>query len=114
MSAGKRNVFTSESIVSADLLGLHRHASESEAQPGPVERGVTIEIDGLASQARPGLAQVALALARIMDNPRAVNQQPAAAKVLGTVLEKLRGVSTRGRRGGGLAVVRDMTEKGGT
>jgi hypothetical protein len=28
----------------------------------------------LAAEARPGLAQVALCLARLMDNPRAINQ----------------------------------------
>jgi hypothetical protein len=48
------------------------------------------EIGGLASEARPGLAQAALASARIFYNPRTVNQQPAAAKVLATLLDKLR------------------------
>lgn len=80
--------------------------------PGPVELRVAAEIDGLASEARPGLAQAALCLARLMDNPRAVNQQPAAAKVLASLLEKLRSVSASGRRGS-LAVVRDMTKKDG-
>ena len=80
--------------------------------PGRVESGVAVEIDGLASQARPGLAQAALAVARVLDNPRAVNQHAAAAKVLSALLDKLRAVSARGRRGG-LAVVRTMTEKGG-
>jgi hypothetical protein len=51
-------------------------------------------------------------MARILDNQRAVNQQPAAAKVLASLLEKLHSVSARGRRGG-LAVVRTMTDKGG-
>jgi hypothetical protein len=31
------------------------------------------------------LAQAALCLARLMDNPKAINQQPAAAKVLALV-----------------------------
>jgi hypothetical protein len=75
---------------------------------GPVEVAVSEEIDGLASQARPGLAQAALALARILDNFKAVNQQPAAAKVLVSMLEKLRSASPAGRRG--LAVVRQMTK----
>ena len=83
----------------------------SFSDPGPVEAGVTAEIDGLAGQARPGIAQAALALARLMDNPRAVNQQPAAAKVLISMLDKLRSASPAGRRG--LAVVREMTKKGG-
>jgi hypothetical protein len=70
------------------------------------------EISGLTSEARPGLAQTALALTRIFYNPRTVNQQPAAAKVLATLLDKLRSASARGRRGH-LTVVRTMTEKGG-
>jgi len=73
-----------------------------------VEVAVSEEIDGLASQARPGLAHAALALARILDNPKAVNQQPAAAKVLVSMLGKLRSASPAGRRG--LAVVRQMTK----
>jgi hypothetical protein len=78
---------------------------------GPVESGVAEEIDGLASDARPGLAQAALALARVLDNPRAVSQHPAAAKVLAALLEKLRSASARGRRGN-LALVRTLIEKG--
>jgi hypothetical protein len=35
------------------------------------------------------VAQIALALARILDNPRAVSSQPAAAKVLAALLDKL-------------------------
>lgn len=56
-----------------------RKTATTSTGPGPVESGVEAEIGGLASEARPGLAQAALALARIMDNPKAVNQQPAAA-----------------------------------
>jgi hypothetical protein len=43
--------------------------STTVADPGPVESGSRAEIAGL-DEDRPGLAQVALALARIMDNPR--------------------------------------------
>ena len=66
------------------------------------------EIVGLAqAEARPGLAQAALALARIMDNPRAVNQQPAAAAKLADILDRLRkGADARRSR---LAAVRQMT-----
>lgn len=81
-------------------------------EPGPVESGVQAEISDLAAEARPGIAQVALALGRLMDNPRAVNQQPAAAKVLTTILDKLHQAEAPGRRGN-LAVVRTMTKKGG-
>ena len=48
------------------------------SEPGPVEAAVEAEMAGL-TDARPGLAQTALALARILDNPKAINQQPAAA-----------------------------------
>jgi hypothetical protein len=51
-------------------------------------------------------------MARLLDNPKALNQQPAAAKVLTSLLDKLASASARGRRGG-LAVVRTMTEKSG-
>jgi hypothetical protein len=78
--------------------------------PGPVEAGVEAEIAEL-SEARPGIAQAALAMARLLDNPRAVSSQPAAAKVLAALLDKLR--SAAGGRRGGLALVRTMTEKGG-
>jgi hypothetical protein len=79
--------------------------------PGPVELAVEAEIGELAG-ARPGLAQIALALARVLDNPKAVSIQPAAAKVLAALLDKLRSASAHGRRGA-LALVRTMTETGG-
>jgi hypothetical protein len=75
---------------------------------GPVESGVREEIDGLVAEARPGLAQAALALARVLDNPKAISTQPAAAKVLASLLEKLHSASARGSRGS-LAVVRGMS-----
>ena len=76
-------------------------------EPGPVESGVEAEIAGLA-EARPGLAQAALALARVLDNPKAVSSHPPAAKVLAALLDKLRSASARGRSGR-LAVVRAMS-----
>jgi hypothetical protein len=63
--------------------------SGEPSEPGPGERGVQAEISGPGAQARPGLAQSALALARVMDSPKAVNQHAAAAKALATLLEKL-------------------------
>jgi hypothetical protein len=80
--------------------------------PGHVESAVKDEIGGFASEAGPGLAQVALCTARILDNPKAVNQQPVAAKVLVSLLDKLRSASAQNRRGR-LAMVRTQTEKGG-
>lgn len=71
------------------------------SEPGPVESAVKAELEGLAqTEALPGLAQTALALARIMDNPKAVSSQPPAAKVLAGLLDTLRKGASRGRRGG--------------
>jgi hypothetical protein len=52
-----------------------------------------------------------LAAARILDNPRALSSQPAAARVVGTLLDRLRSESMRGRRGN-LALVRQMSRQG--
>lgn len=68
-----------------------------------------MEIAGLA-EGRPGLAQTALALARLMDNPKAVSSHASTAKILVGLLDKLHTGSARGRRGN-LTVVRTMTEK---
>ncbi|MBV9319250.1 MAG: hypothetical protein JO106_04970 [Mycobacterium sp.] len=38
---------------------------------------------------RPGLAATAIVIARVLDNAKAVSSQPAAAKVLSTLLDKL-------------------------
>jgi hypothetical protein len=46
------------------------------------------------------------------ERPRAVSTQPAAAKTLAGLLDKLRSASAGGRRGN-LSLVRTMTEKGG-
>jgi hypothetical protein len=48
-------------------------------------------------------------MARILDNPRAASSQPPAAKVLQSVLDKLR-ASAPGRRGN-LRLVRAMTDR---
>ncbi len=50
-------------------------------------------------------------MARVLDNPKAVSSQPPAAKVLATLLDKLRSGAAQRRRGN-LAVVRTMVEKG--
>ena len=78
-----------------------------------VESAVLAEINALdGSTVRPGLAAAAVAMARILDNPKAVSSQPPAARVLTSSLDKLRSASAQGRRGR-LSVVRTMTEKGG-
>jgi hypothetical protein len=103
--------------ANGEVVSPFRYAEQQESPlpaeigPGPVEVGVEAEIGGVAD-GRPGLAQVALALARLMDDPTAKNQAPAAAKALVSVLDKLRSASARGRRGH-LSSVRTMTQKGG-
>jgi hypothetical protein len=51
---------------------------------------------------------IALAMARILDNPRARSAQPAAAKVLVAVLDALHKGSTQRRCN--LALVKSMTK----
>jgi hypothetical protein len=62
----------------------------------------------LYAEVRKGAAQAALAMARILDNPLALAQQPAAAMRLTTILEELRRGSAR--RKGRLASVQAMTK----
>ncbi|HWT48945.1 MAG TPA: hypothetical protein VN255_10335 [Mycobacterium sp.] len=61
---------------------------------------------------RPALVQIAISMAKILDGPQASNAKPAAAKVLGAVLDKLHSAPVRGR--GKLAVVRAMSTGGDT
>lgn len=59
-----------------------------------------------AAAERPGLTAVALALAEILDDPRHVPTQPAAARQLVAILGTL---AKRMQRSGRLAVVKSMT-----
>jgi hypothetical protein len=59
---------------------------------------------------RPGLVAVAIAMAAVLDNPKAVSSQPPAAGRLVQVLEKLRS-SSPGHHGN-LRLVREMTNTG--
>ena len=65
------------------------------------------ELDASAAAVeRPGLTAVALALADILDDPRHVATQPAAARQLVAILGT---VAKRTQRRGKLAVVKSMT-----
>lgn len=76
---------------------------------GSVVAAVRAELDTApAAVGRPGLTAVALALAEILDDPRHVATQPAAARQLVALLGML---SKRTRRRGNLAAVKSMTEK---
>jgi hypothetical protein len=94
-------------LAPAAIDSLTAAGASQPSEPGPVESGVEAEIAGLA-EARPGLTAIALALGRLMDDPKAVNQKPAAAKTLAALLDKLRSASAARRRGN-LAVVKSMT-----
>lgn len=95
---------------------------KGEAAPVPVsmpsggglaEQAVLEELATLTSaETRRGAAQAALAMARILDNPLALAQQPAAAAKLTGILEELRKGSARKR--GRLASVQQMTRQSET
>jgi hypothetical protein len=76
----------------------------ADATPGRVEAGVLAEIELLGKHGRPGLAEGAISMARILDNPLAVSTQPAAAM---DALRKGRPVS-RGR----LRAVQQLSRRG--
>jgi hypothetical protein len=82
------------------------NASTSVNAETSVVAGVLAEISTLESP-RPDLVAVALALAEVMDNPKATTSKPPAARVLMSLLEKLR--ATASKRQTTLAVVRFMT-----
>jgi hypothetical protein len=80
-------------------------------EPGPVEAATQEEVSGM-STTRPAMVAIALAMARLLDNPRVASAQPLAAKVLVNILETLHKASAQQRRGN-LALVRTMTKKDG-
>jgi len=83
-------------LAPAAIDSLTAAGASQPSEPGPVETAVEAEIERLA-QDRTGLAQVALVMARVLDNPRALSGQPAAAKVLASLLDQLRSSSAHGR-----------------
>lgn len=72
-----------------------------------VTAAVSLEISGIGAHLRPGLAAAAIALARVLDNPKAVSTQPAAAAKLSDLLKQFRKNSS-GRQSK-LAAVRSLT-----
>jgi hypothetical protein len=80
--------------------------------PRPVERAVTSEIGG-STQAdmRPALVETAVSLARILDNPRAISPQAAAAGKLADILDRLHKGAAPSQ--GGPKLVRAMTTTDG-
>lgn len=84
------------------------NASTSVDAEMSVVAGVLEEIGTLESP-RPDLVAIAIALAALMDNPKATSTKPAACGRLVQVLEKLH--ATASRRRTHLAVVRSMTSE---
>lgn len=96
----------------ATVTALPSPAPAGPAEPGRVESGVLTEIDGLSTAAdRPGLVEVAIALARVLDSPLAIAQHPSAAHRLSETLDKIR--KGADSRAGKLASVRQMVRAGG-
>lgn len=83
-------------------------APSAPPECGRVEAGVIAELDELSSAAaRPGLVEIAVALARVLDSPLAIAQHASAAHRLSETLDKIRKGSDA--RKGKLAAVRSMT-----
>lgn len=85
-------------------------SASAEHGTGAVEAAVHAEVADLAqATARPALVQAALALARVLDNPRATSAQPSAAAKLKDILDTLhKGADVKKSR---LASVRALTDK---
>jgi hypothetical protein len=96
-------------LVSIPTSGSSTGENATSTPANSVEAAVREEIATLSGM-RPGLVAVAVAMARILDNPKAVSSQPPAAKVLRVTLDKLP-ASAPGRRGN-LRVGRAMTDRG--
>jgi hypothetical protein len=83
----------------ASVVTIPSAVVSEPAGPGPVESGVQAEISGLAAaELRPGVVAAALALARVLDNPRVASVHPPAVKVLVMVLDTLHKGSARPSR----------------
>jgi hypothetical protein len=95
--------------------GLTRPSVVAElppSEPGRVEIAIRQEIEGSAlAAARPALVETAVSLAKILDNPRAISQQAAAAGKLVDILDTLH--EGAAPRRGGLKLVRAMTTTNG-
>ena len=72
-----------------------------------VEAAVREEISALGGVTRPGLAAAAIALAAVLDNPRATSSKPPAAGALVNILNQLRKSNSVAKTP--LAAVRAMT-----
>jgi hypothetical protein len=80
--------------------------TEFEDRPSVVS-AVSEAIESMAGHKRPDLAAAALALAAILDNPKAVSTQPAAAAKMSDLMDQIR--KSGDQKKSKLASVRSMT-----
>jgi hypothetical protein len=84
-------------------------SSNDTGPAGTVAQAVQCQLDALeTADEPPGTATIALAMARLLDNPLALPQHPAAA---GRLVEILGRLSKGSQRPGRLASVRSMTSR---
>jgi hypothetical protein len=93
-------------IKGAAEMPVSSDDAEFSGRPSVVS-GVAEAIESLAGHKRPDLAAAALALASVLDNPKAISTWPAAAAKMSDLMEQLR-KSGDGKRSK-LASVRSMT-----
>jgi hypothetical protein len=94
----------------ATVHALPTPAPAQAPDQGRVEAAVMAEIGSLSTtDSRPGLVEVAIALAKVLDSPLAIAQHPSAAHRLSEALDKLR--KGADSRAGKLAAVRQMTRR---
>jgi hypothetical protein len=95
------------SLVTGGGTGALTCGNAGYAPANSVEAAVLLEIEGLGVHPRPGLEAACLALARVLDNPKATSTKPAAAAKLAHILDMLcKSTVTKPR----LASVRRMTK----
>lgn len=81
-------------------------ASDPVSPVDSVEAAVRAEVEGLSSP-RQGLVAAAIALAKVLDDPRATSTKPAAAGKLADMLESLR--KSGDQKKSKLTAIRSMT-----
>jgi hypothetical protein len=109
-STSTKRLSTVNSGADAVVSPLHAVPSP-EREPGPTESAVLAEIEGLSTaDSRPGVVALALAHARVLDDPVAVSQHASNGRQLRETLDALR--KGADARGGRLASVRQIGRTG--
>ena len=94
--------------VPGKVTALPTGTIPAPAEPGRVEAGVMTQLAKLSTtEDRPGLVEIALAMARVLDNPLAIAQHGSTGKALAEIMDKIgKGADARRSK---LASVRQMT-----